>query len=911
MGTPVNIGSTSYTVASQGQRGWGPDTTTLLLRLANVANQVVTAQYTLTADVFFSDVSGTYAVKANFLKGVGAIASSDGFIRMASPYANPGQGLGYPGGTPEGKSYTYVSWRNSLNNADLHLFPNTDNETLQFAGRELVNADSIQTLENKTIGAGNSIAGTAIDAETIYNTAINANAAIAVSKLAPVTVSRLLVSDASGFITTVAVNPTEAAYLAGVTSAIQTQINTKLTTNTQTDNFRDHVSTNPTGFVAINGTGTWSSRTITAGSSKVVVTGGNGVASNPTIDVTEANLTLDNLGGQLNANRVGAGSVSNTQFGYLAGVSAAIQTQLDNKQPLDADLTAISAITDAGYLAHAGGGTWIAVAIADLRAAVSPLTTKGDLFTYSTVNTRLPIGANDYVLTADSTAATGMAWKVATGGTFTASSTDTVTNKTYTDPIITGQASAPTYAAGKMWYDSTDQTMRYYNDSTGDSINIGQEINVRIRNTSGSTITAGQALRITGGVSSRPTVALAQANAFATSKVFAIATETIVNNANGYATISGLIKNLNLSAYTVGDELYLSSSVAGGLTNVRPVSPNYAQPIGAVADNSSSTGRLIVDFGARRGVGYGSADQMLGMNAAGTQPEYKTATATRTAILPTQTSQSGKFLQTNGTDVSWVASSGGLAPVATTSTVALAVVNTMYSCTSTGGFQITLPTIPALGAVIGVMDAGETCSATNYIRVAPATGQSIDGYAANDTLSLDYARANAVFYAAPGATSWKVQYQATSMVGAGQLPGATTTIAAGYVGNYTEALGTLTALTSTNYSVTANAGVLLDVGVYDIQVFGQISPAATTTLSSITLFVSTSNGNNTTGIDFQRNVYTSYHGNITNANGDSWRVNAPVYRVVVTTPTTYYPKIRADFGTSTCQGIANIFVRRA
>ena len=43
------------------------------------------------------------------------------------------------------------------------------------------------------------------------------------------------------------------------------------------------------------------------------------------------------------------------------------------------------------------------------------LTTKGDLLVYNTVDseTRLPVGTNDYVLTADSTAVNGVAWKEA------------------------------------------------------------------------------------------------------------------------------------------------------------------------------------------------------------------------------------------------------------------------------------------------------------------------------------------------------------------------------------------------------------------------------------------------------------------------------------------------------------------
>jgi len=73
----------------------------------------------------------------------------------------------------------------------------------------------------------------------------------------------------------------------------------------------------------------------------------------------------------------------------------------------------------------------------DVGGGASPLTTKGDLFTFSTTDTRLGIGTTNQVLTVDSTASTGMKWATPTGaaksfsllatGTLTGATTVTVT----------------------------------------------------------------------------------------------------------------------------------------------------------------------------------------------------------------------------------------------------------------------------------------------------------------------------------------------------------------------------------------------------------------------------------------------------------------------------------------------------
>lgn len=112
------------------------------------------------------------------------------------------------------------------------------------------------------------------------------------------TANRALVTDSSGDVVVSSVTSTELGYLSGVSSAIQTQINTKQAT--------------------ITGAAT----TITSS------------------DLTASRALVSNGSG-----KVAVSSVTSTELGYVSGVTSALQTQLNAKQPLDSTLTAFSALT--------------------------------------------------------------------------------------------------------------------------------------------------------------------------------------------------------------------------------------------------------------------------------------------------------------------------------------------------------------------------------------------------------------------------------------------------------------------------------------------------------------------------------------------------------------------------------------
>jgi hypothetical protein len=116
-----------------------------------------------------------------------------------------------------------------------------------------------------------------------------------------------------------------------------------------------------------------------------------------------------------------------------------------------------------------------------------------------------------------------------------------------------------------------------------------------VRNNTGATLTKGTAVYINGALGQNSTVAKAIATSDATSaQTLGIITADLPNNTVGNVTLIGTVTNINTSAYTDGQQLYLSPTTAGALTPTKPYAPNHLVYMAVVEHAHPTQGKLFV-----------------------------------------------------------------------------------------------------------------------------------------------------------------------------------------------------------------------------------------------------------------------------------------------------------------------------
>jgi hypothetical protein len=225
---------------------------------------------------------------------------------------------------------------------------------------------------------------------------------------------------------------------------------------------------------------------------------------------------------------------------------------------------------------------------------------------------------------------------------------------------------------------------------------VGQEELALCYNGTGSTLAKGTVVYISGAQGQRPSISKASASSEATSsKTFGIVAEAINNGAEGLVCTSGIVRGVNTSTFTEGQALWLSTT-AGLVSSTMPTQPNHSVFIGYCIKSNANSGQIFVKIQngyelqelhnvlitsptTGQTLKYNSATELWenGSISGGVfevfyqadspsspqlgdiwvesdvdVPEYDNISIN--TLVPNQSGNSGKYLTTNGTAVSWV-----------------------------------------------------------------------------------------------------------------------------------------------------------------------------------------------------------------------------------------------------------------
>lgn len=170
---------------------------------------------------------------------------------------------------------------------------------------------------------------------------------------------------------------------------------------------------------------------------------------------------------------------------------------------------------------------------------------------------------------------------------------DTAANWTSVNPVL---------AIGELGLE-TDTNLFKFGDGTSTWTalsypNTSQVLRQYVKNSSGSAMTKGQAVYVSGSNGSNALISLSQANAESTSsKTFGLLAQDLANNGLGYVVTDGLVTGLNTGTAAAGDAVWLSPTTPGGLVYGlanKPVAPNHMVYIGIVTRASATVGEILV-----------------------------------------------------------------------------------------------------------------------------------------------------------------------------------------------------------------------------------------------------------------------------------------------------------------------------
>jgi len=206
-----------------------------------------------------------------------------------------------------------------------------------------------------------------------------------------------------------------------------------------------------------------------------------------------------------------------------------------------------------------------------------------------------------------------------TGSVFISGS---VENVDYIDFLVDG---TPNYKEGRLYYDSAEGALSFYNYEADISLQIGQEFYVKVKNATSNTILNGTPVKITGAAGNNVLVTPAIAPIHTGSAVYenhilGLATHDIAGDSQGFVCAQGLVRGVDTDGYSAGDILFLQtgsdSTAKSYLTNQAPPFPYDDVQVGYVRRVQQNEGVIFVE--AREPVHFDNLSGISG-SAVGTE----------------------------------------------------------------------------------------------------------------------------------------------------------------------------------------------------------------------------------------------------------------------------------------------------
>ena len=130
---------------------------------------------------------------------------------------------------------------------------------------------------------------------------------------------------------------------------------------------------------------------------------------------------------------------------------------------------------------------------------------------------------------------------------------------------------------------------------TANSATNAEVIRTYVKNISGSAMTKGQAVYVSGADGTNVAIQLSTASTEAgSSKTLGLLAQDLSNNAFGYVIETGLISGIDTSAATAGQTVWLGNTPGSRVYGAPPAEPSHSVYLGVVARSNANNGEILV-----------------------------------------------------------------------------------------------------------------------------------------------------------------------------------------------------------------------------------------------------------------------------------------------------------------------------